>query len=268
MNTLRELWKFVADIWDTGNYWVRLGIFLLAAWPVIMAIAAFTPYPAFKAIVAMLPLLAIVFVFFAVVDPLIWGIVVAHPIGRRILKWIALIIGVELTMGAYYAAVPVHTDRGLIPLVLLFALAGFFLAISAPAGKIKRVVLSLIVASGIVLTFIFFLGGREKASARIEDLKKQPSQSTARVAEKSEVIIWSDPQQIKVVADRWSEKHPIPSGGFGIAVQKGEKAEVLFSNGKYYLLDNYKQVEFGNVSGSFQFRGINKDVVIYIYTAS
>ena len=31
MNTLRELWKFVADIWDTGNYWVRLGIFLLAA---------------------------------------------------------------------------------------------------------------------------------------------------------------------------------------------------------------------------------------------
>ena len=62
---------------------------------------------------AMLPLW-LCFVFFAVVDPVNLGGMVTHPIGRRILKWIALIIGVELTMGAYYAAVPVHTDRGLI----------------------------------------------------------------------------------------------------------------------------------------------------------
>lgn len=94
------------------------------------------------------------------------------------------------------------------------------------------------------------------------------NRAPARAAERSEVIIWSDPQQIKVSADRWSETSSVPSGKFGIAVQKGEKAEVLFSSGKYYLLDNYKQVEFGNASGSFQFRGINKDVVIYIYTAS
>lgn len=113
---------------------------------------------------------------------------------------------------------------------------------------------------------IFWIDSKSKLGSRRTE--KEFLTSTARVAERPEVIIWSDPYQIKAPADKWSEAFSVPSGKFGIAVQKGERAEVLFSNGKYYLLDNYKQVEFGNVSGSFQFRGIGKDAVIYVYTAS
>lgn len=126
----------------------------------------------------------------------------------------------------------------------------------ARAPKIIKIAIwaTTIIIFIILITVWFFWGGNRKPTP-------------AQVMVGSE-IIWSDPFWIKASAGQWSKVFSVPSGKFGIAVQKGEKAEVLFSNGKYYLLDNYKQIEFGNVSGNFQFRGVNRDVVVYLYTSS
>lgn len=81
-------------------------------------------------------------------------------------------------------------------------------------------------------------------------------------------VVWADPQQIKVLGHKWSKPYPVPGGKFGIAVQKGESAEVLFSDGSYYLLDNYKQINFGKRDGTFRWRGVDREVVVYVYAAT
>lgn len=104
----------------------------------------------------------------------------------------------------------------------------------------------------VIIIGIIFLSGESNNP-------QQPSQ-----AEKP--TVWTaNPTQIEAPDSAWTAFYPVPSGHFGIAVQKGESAEIIFSDNKYYLLDNYKQIEFGKTSGKFKFRGIGKKVVIYIY---
>lgn len=99
--------------------------------------------------------------------------------------------------------------------------------------------------------------------ARDEEEAEQKVRA-ARVAE-PKVTRWTQPELIKAPGDRWSDSHPTPSGPFGITPARGEKAEILFSDGKYYPLDSYEGVDMKNVSGDFRVRGVGKEVVVFLY---
>ncbi len=160
MNFLR----IIRALWGIGNLWARLAIIIVASWPVAVTFAALIGWPALTATVALLPLAAIIFGLIALIDPLVIGAIGA--VWPRFLKALALVIGTELAIGVYFAAVPVASDRGLVPLALLLLLAILFLAMS---GKVKGVI-SALVAAFVILTGIFLLGGREKAKERAKDV--------------------------------------------------------------------------------------------------
>jgi len=173
---------FIRRLWRVGNYWARLAIIIVASWPVLITLAAFIGWPALTATVALLPLIAVVFGLIGLNprhprrrlrgQPLVIAAIgAAWPAFLRGALWI---IGTELAIGAYFAAVPVANDRGLIPLALLLLLAIIFLALS---GGARRVVAALVVVF-VVLTAIFLLGGREKTKERarraVEWVKPKP----------------------------------------------------------------------------------------------
>lgn len=81
-------------------------------------------------------------------------------------------------------------------------------------------------------------------------------------------LVWAaNPTQVEAPDSAWTGFHSLPSGKFRIAVKDGEDAEVLFSDGKYYLLNSNRQIDFGRVSGKAKFRGLDKKVTIQIYSA-
>lgn len=165
-NLLANLWRVVVPLWRIGNYWVRWAIAIVASWPILIALAGLVGWPALTATVALLPLVAIVCGLIAIFDPLVLATLAPFRIGRTVLSGLAAIIGLELSVGVYFAAVPVASDRGLVPLTLVAILAVLFLAISV--GKIARIAVVFPLGVLAVLTTIFLVGGREEASRRIE----------------------------------------------------------------------------------------------------
>jgi hypothetical protein len=201
MNTLQEIWNFVLDLWDTGNYWVRWALGIVVTWPILMAFAALTPWVALKASVALVPLLVVAAGIIAVFDPLVFGLIAIPKTGRRFLVWLLTIVGVELGLGTYLAAVPVSNDRGLIPLVILIAVTMGFLAVGI-RNKVAKAVIWLLLVVWIILTAIFFLGGREQAGRRAENWLQQLS-APSRAAEQPST-------QAITVGSEWVELPSIP----------------------------------------------------------
>ncbi len=162
---LNEVRNLVLDLWDTGSFWARLAIVLIAGWPFAITLVAFVGWPALTATVALVPLLAIAFWLFALFDPMV--IAAIGIVWPRFLKTMALVVGTELAFGVYFTIVPVTNDRALIPLALLLLLAIAFLAMS---GSVKRVMSALVIAF-VVLTAVFALGGRDEAKEKYKDAK-------------------------------------------------------------------------------------------------
>lgn len=170
MNT----WRIIRALWGIGNYWARWAIIIVASWPILITLAAFTGYPAFTATVTFLPLTAVVFGLIAVFDPLIIAAIgIKWP---SFLKTVSVIVGGELALGVYFAAVPVANDRGLIPVALIAWLAIFFLSVSKLG--LKKIVSALLFALA-VITAVFFLGGRARAGERIENLTGKTTSATS-----------------------------------------------------------------------------------------
>jgi hypothetical protein len=150
-----------------GTHWARLlirvavGIVLL--WPVLVIGAALSIpdrfYSTATAIVALLPLVAVLSFLFACTDPLIWAAIAALPQGRRTIVPLAAIVGTELALGVYFSVVPVWRDRALVPLLVLTALALVFLRLGGIKNRLVAGILFLLI---LVITAIFLLGGRNK----------------------------------------------------------------------------------------------------------
>lgn len=177
MNTLQELWAIFVALWNTGNRIARAAILLIVLWPVLVAVTALVGFPTITSIVALTPVMAIAFSIIAAIDPIVIAVIATFKKGRTIFTWIATIIAAELVLGVYFSIVPVWNDRGLVPVVVLIAVTMFFLAIGIK-GKIQKTAISAMIFIIIVLTAIFFLGGREKAAAKFESAPTKTSTTT------------------------------------------------------------------------------------------
>lgn len=79
----------IGKLWHRGGIWARLAIVIIALWPVLITFAAFIGWSFLTAIVALLPLAAIVFGLIALIDPLV--IAVIGTVWPKFLKTSALI---------------------------------------------------------------------------------------------------------------------------------------------------------------------------------
>ncbi len=181
MNTLQELWAIFVALWNTGNRIARAAILLIVLWPILICGVALIGSPAVTSIAALIPVVAIAFSIIAAIDPIIIAVVAAFKKGRTVLAWIATIIAAELVLGVYFSIVPVWNDRGLVPVVVLVAVAIFFLAIGTK-GRIQKTAISAMALIAIILTIIFFLGGRDKAAGKFESKPLKITNAGASVA--------------------------------------------------------------------------------------
>jgi hypothetical protein len=187
MNTLQKLWAMFIVLWNTGNRIARAAILLIVLWPVLVGVVALMGSPTITSIVALMPIAAIAFSIVAALDPIVIAVVAAFKKGRTVLTWIATIIAAELVLGVYFSIVPVWNDRGLVPVVVLVAVAIFFLAVGTK-GKIQKTAISAMTLIIIILTIIFFLGGRDKAAGKLEP--KPPAEKIAGAPTATEVATY------------------------------------------------------------------------------
>ena len=181
---LGEVWEFIVDLWDTGNFYIRLAIVLILGWPVALTLlVVFGGIRGdFAVSLALMPAAALV-LFLLVIPPMLPVLVLAVPsqplrripiLGRiqfptraerltvlkRALKFLTLVAGIETAIGIYLAGVPVWKDPGLI--LWLFAFTVFFMLMRF-SGIRHRWVARGYAMVFLVITAIFFLGGRELA---------------------------------------------------------------------------------------------------------
>jgi len=132
----------------------------------------------------------------------------------------------------------------------------------AKAKKAKKIVIAGIVA--VLATILFVAGiGRLIPSGKIK-VNSPPTEARVAIAQNQKKVVWKKLQEITAPA-QWSKEYSTPSGLFKIMPAPGEKAEVLFSDGKYFLIDSSEQIDMGAVSEGFRLRGIGKETVVFLY---
>lgn len=165
---IAQAWEVVIDLWETGNWYARATIVSVFAPPLIALLLALRGLNVFAMAVALIPLLALVFVPLALLDPLV--IVVAagalglHPTAAAIRQWLArwipFYIGSVLTYGVYLFFVPIGNNPVLVlPLIGVVGAMTFF-AISSVRGTVVQWTTRALAVIAIVITVAFFFSGR------------------------------------------------------------------------------------------------------------
>src|SRR3972149_10329301 len=154
---LGQIGRFFGIVWRTGNFWGGIFILLIVCWPLFLAlIATIGAGTAITSLLALIPFFAIVAGVAAY--PVISAALVYFNKSRNILGWIAAIIGTELVIGAYFSALPLSNDRGLVPLLILVIAALVLLSLAKKLAFVR----SILWIALIILTAIFIFGGREE----------------------------------------------------------------------------------------------------------
>ncbi len=179
---MRSTFQILLSLLGIFGRWVNWAVVFVLLWPLLMVAVSIVGRPTLTAIIALLPLYsAVVLLIFLNVPTraarrrarigrrIVGGSTVASflPTGRKVLAGLAIVAGIEFAIGAYFAGVPVTNDRGLIPLTFLLILASVFLF----AGGLRKLGGVTLVAL-IIVTLVFFAGGRDEAAARMEPFFK------------------------------------------------------------------------------------------------
>jgi hypothetical protein len=165
---LRGLLEVAHSLWETGSFWARVAIAIVILWPFDVILAALLSPPRVVIVavplVALIPLLSVLFGIIAAFNPLVIAALGAIPAGRRVLGSIAAIVGTELAVGVYFSLVPVWRDRALVPVVVLASAAILFLSLAKKGSVVVRILIFLL----LFFTLVFFLGGRRAAISWLE----------------------------------------------------------------------------------------------------
>lgn len=172
-----ELKRFSSIVWNTGDFWGKIIIFLVVGFPLLVALVrAAGGSIALAASLAFMPFLALVILM--CIAPVITVAAAKMKWSGNIFKWAIAVVGFDLVIGGSFAAMPLANDRELVPLLLVVIAAIVTLKIS----KVKTFFMSLLWIALLALVIIFVMGGRAKmSSARATAPPQKTSYSQAYV---------------------------------------------------------------------------------------
>ena len=179
---MRQQWERIRDLWDTGNFWIRLAVVLILVWPVLFTLAVLGGVRGDMAVALVLMPAGALILLLLVIPPMLLVLLATVPFPfpsrkeragpqgekreqafRKALKFLTLIAGIETAIGVYVAGVPVWNDPGLI--LWLLAITVVFVLLWLGGVRHKWLTLSFVVAI-LAITATFFLGGREESPGR------------------------------------------------------------------------------------------------------
>jgi hypothetical protein len=180
MHTLRELWQWVADIWDSGQFYGRMFIVFVLLWLAAFIACSFSGAPMeLAAAIGITPIITIA-IWVLTIGPMPFILIavlnntVGRATGRKIdFGSIPRFFGGVLLLGFVLSIVPWKNDPGASLLIAFFALI-----IGARRwGRVRRWLriiedtlldYALPIALA-VLVVVLFYGGRGKAEKAIDD---------------------------------------------------------------------------------------------------
>jgi len=155
---------------------------LAIIWPfVLVGVAMFTSPKTAQTLVpilALLPLVLLGILFTTWTALATFGVIAIVPttaplgIGRllaftrSVIKTLAVVLLIDLSIGVYLSVVPVSKDAGLVPLLVLVVACLVIASIVVGAGWLRKIFIFAILA----ITVIFFLGGRDAAAKKLKEL--------------------------------------------------------------------------------------------------
>jgi hypothetical protein len=155
---------------DQANLALRVAITVAVLWPFGAVSTAVFLRPSnaqtIVPIIELTPLASLLLVIIAA--PFAFTVLFTNPLAKQGFLWLCALVGVELSIGVYFAVVPVSNDPRLIPLLILSACAVFFLRIARYAQWLIVLLTLLIIGT----TVIFIAGGRAKL---LESLRSAPT---------------------------------------------------------------------------------------------
>ena len=196
---LVELREFVVGLWDTGNFYIRLAIVLVLGWPVLMSFAVLAGVRGDAAVaLALIPAGALVLLLL-IIPPMLPVLLVVVPsqpfddvwllrrvrfpsrverlrVLKRTLKFLTLAAGIETAIGVYIAGVPVWRDPGLILWLLAFTIV--FVLAWFGGVRHKWLTRSFVIVF-LVISALFFLGGRQMAAKNVSQAGQKVGQAVS-----------------------------------------------------------------------------------------
>ena len=162
--------------YDKANLGLRIALLVTLCWPIAAIITALFLNPGnAQTIVPIIELTPLAGLFIGILSaPFALALLLQNPVVRKGFLWLCGLIGVELSIGVYFALVPISNDLGLVPLLILSATAVFFLRV-AKYAKPLVVILSIVI---IAITVIFIAGGREKMAKTFQSETPQAQVQT------------------------------------------------------------------------------------------
>lgn len=149
--------------YEDANNILRVAVILTLVWPLFAVLASvyLSPKNA-QMIVTLIGLSLIVPVFvFIVGNPFQYFLYVQDPDIRTGARWIAGLLGAELSLVIYLYIVPIRDDPSLVPLLILVSFALFFFSLAHMVSWLRVLLAALLIG----ITIVFVLGGREKIRA-------------------------------------------------------------------------------------------------------
>ncbi len=163
---LRIIWA----VWNEGNYWARYVILTMLFFPVVIAaISLFGSFVLTSLVALVLPVVAIIALFWFWRDPLILAVLAGFPWGRQILRFAAWMLAAEIGIGIIFSAVPIANNRGFIPLYCLVLLFYSILVITNGNKKLRWHAGT----TAIIITLLFYIPDIASAVAYRLNLKQK-----------------------------------------------------------------------------------------------
>ena len=156
MHTLEATFDLLADLWATvsrpARRILRTAIIFFAAYPLFLMVVAMIDLSALKSTAALLIIPAVIMI--AIIYPLVVTASFAFPESRQVLRILATIIAVELTMGVYISIIPVSNNLSLLP-ILAIVVAAIAFHYAGTSGPLSWRVVQFLFWAGAILTFGF-----------------------------------------------------------------------------------------------------------------
>lgn len=158
--------------YQKANFLLRIATISALLWPLFAIAAAVLLKPSnaqtVVPLVTLSPLLPMV--LFLLGAPFQYFLIAQDPDAKTGFRWAIALIAVELSIGVYFAVIPVSNDPGLTPLLVLIASALFFLKLAQIARWLQILFIILLM----VITTIFVGGGRERIQAVFNSPNRVP----------------------------------------------------------------------------------------------
>lgn len=171
MNELfTELFELFTRLWNTSNRWLHTALVLMLSWFPLLVGAAIIPSHFVINILIFIPILTVIFLILSF--PVLIYLMRAFTWSRNLLKTLATIVAVQISLGIALLLIPIHNDRGLVPIFVAAIIAFILFTVGVKKeNKAVKKVKKLLVIFLSVLVVIFLAGGREKINQEIEEAR-------------------------------------------------------------------------------------------------